>query len=156
ARSAAQRRARHESRAPARGCAGPLAQISAQELLGILDEELLALPDRYRLPLVLCYLEGATRDEAARQIGCPPATVKSRLERGRDRLQQALRRRGLTLAGALSAAAVSSSALGRESVRTVLQHISGGVPAMALSKLRMALAALVFCGVFSGVAVWVS
>jgi hypothetical protein len=46
---------------------------------------------------VLCYLEGATRDEAAWRLGCPLATLKSRLTRGRDRLHAALVRRGLGL-----------------------------------------------------------
>jgi DNA-directed RNA polymerase specialized sigma24 family protein len=53
--------------------------MTGQELLAVLDEELLALPELLRDPLVLCYLEGATRDEAARRLGCPLATLKKRL-----------------------------------------------------------------------------
>src|SRR5262245_3305135 len=103
ARTAAARRARHESQAPARVPAGPLEQLSAQELLRILDEELLRLPERYRAPLVLCYPQGSTRDEAAGQLGCPVNTLKHRLECGRRKLHQAARRRGLTLGGILGA-----------------------------------------------------
>src|SRR5262249_32943351 len=143
ARSAAQRRARHEGLASARQPANPLAQITAQELLAVLDEELLALPDRYRVPLVLCHLNGATRDEPAPQIGCPSATVKSRLARGLDRLHRALARRGLALPAVLGAAAIagSGSALGGEAVRAVLRAVrgqlsSGGLRAMAPCKLR--------------------
>src|SRR5262249_708910 len=109
ARTAAARRARHESQAPARVSAGPLEQLSAQELLRIIDEELLRLPERYRAPLVLCYLQGSTRDEAAGQLGCPVNTLKHRLEWGRRKLHQAARRRGLTLGGILGATALASS-----------------------------------------------
>jgi RNA polymerase sigma factor (sigma-70 family) len=161
ARSAAQRRARHEKLAAPPGCANPLAQMTARELLAVLDEELLRLPDRYRVPLVLCYLKGATRDEAARELGCPPATVKSRLARGRDRLHRALERRGLTLAGVLGAVGVAGTtpAVGGEAVRAVTRAavtrvIGGGLQAMLPSKVRMAWAALLLCSVFSGMAVW--
>lgn len=69
----------------------------------ILDEELNRLPERYRLPLVLCYLEGKTIQEAAGHLHCPAGTVASRLARARDRLHGRLTRRGLALsAGALA------------------------------------------------------
>src|SRR5439155_1505314 len=51
--------------------------------------------------LILCCLEGKTRDEAAQQLGCPEGTLKSRLERGRRLLQRRLARRGLTLPAGL-------------------------------------------------------
>ena len=75
----------------------PLAEISARELLAVLDEELSALPAQYRGPLVLCYLEGKTRDEAAHQSGWSLATLARRLERGREILRARLDRRGLGL-----------------------------------------------------------
>src|SRR5207237_5780049 len=53
-----------------------------------------------RAPIVLCCLEGRTRDEAAESIGCSVAAVKSRLERGRDRLRRQLLRRGIELPAA--------------------------------------------------------
>src|SRR5437588_61163 len=77
--------------------------LTDRELLAALDAELMKLPAKYRTPLLLCSLEGATRDEAAQQLGCPLGTLKSRLERGRQLLYAALQRRGLTLSTGLIA-----------------------------------------------------
>jgi RNA polymerase sigma factor (sigma-70 family) len=64
----------------------------------IIDEELNRLPDKYRLPIVLCELEGLTLEEAARRLGWPKGTVAGRLSRGRDILRRRLsRRRGLVV-----------------------------------------------------------
>jgi uncharacterized protein (TIGR03067 family) len=69
-----------------------------------LQEELQHLPVKYRSPLVLCYLEGRTNEEAARQLRCPVGTLKTRLSRGREMLRKRLARRGVALsAGALAA-----------------------------------------------------
>jgi RNA polymerase sigma factor (sigma-70 family) len=56
----------------------------------VLYEEIERLPDRYRAPFVLCYLQGRTNEEAARQLGCAPGTVFSRLARARDQLRSRL------------------------------------------------------------------
>jgi RNA polymerase sigma factor (sigma-70 family) len=61
-----------------------------------LHEEIARLPERYREPVVLYYLEGLTTEEAAMRIGCPLGTVLSRLSRARVRLRGQLERRGLT------------------------------------------------------------
>jgi RNA polymerase sigma factor (sigma-70 family) len=82
----------------------PLARLSARELLAIVDEEVQRLPEVYRLPVILCCLEGRTQEEAARQLGWTPGSVKGRLERGRARLQQRLARRGLIPSSAALAA----------------------------------------------------
>jgi RNA polymerase sigma factor (sigma-70 family) len=62
-----------------------------------MEEEVNRLPEKYRRPFVLCYLEGNTNEQAARQLGCPKGTVLSRLVRGRERLRARLARRGLAL-----------------------------------------------------------
>src|SRR5581483_4029166 len=69
----------------------------------IVHEELNRLPARYRTPLILCYLQGKSREEAAREVGCSPGSMRGRLERGREKLRERLTRRGLALsAGTLS------------------------------------------------------
>ena len=60
----------------------------------MLDQELSRLPERYRVPLVLCYLRGRTHDQAAAELRCPVGTVRSRLARGRDLLRKRLTSRG--------------------------------------------------------------
>jgi RNA polymerase sigma factor (sigma-70 family) len=58
-------------------------------------DEVERLPERFRTAVVLCYLEGLTHEQAARRIGCPVGTVRSRLARARDRLRRRLAARGL-------------------------------------------------------------
>ena len=65
------------------------------ELERLLHEEIDRLPERYRAPVVLCDLEGRTHEQAARHLGWPVGTVKTRLSRGRQRLRDRLIRRGL-------------------------------------------------------------
>jgi RNA polymerase sigma-70 factor (ECF subfamily) len=81
--------------------ADPLAEIARRELRRVLDDELHHLPEKYRAPLVLCYLEGKTNEEAARQLGWPTGSMSRRLERGRALLRLRLLRRGLSLGTAL-------------------------------------------------------
>jgi RNA polymerase sigma factor (sigma-70 family) len=70
----------------------------------ILDQELGRLPDRYRVAVVLCDLEGNTRKEAARRLGIPEGTLSTRLRTARTLLARRLARHGLSLsAGALAA-----------------------------------------------------
>jgi RNA polymerase sigma factor (sigma-70 family) len=110
------RRRRLES-LPAAVCdkaVGPPEGLAWEEMLGILDHELGRLADRYRAPLVLCYLEGRTQDEAARQLGWGLNTLRRRLAQGRRLLEARLRGRGVTLpaalTGLLAAGAVAVSA----------------------------------------------
>ena len=77
---------------------------SVFDLRPLLDEEINRLPEKYRRPVVLCYLQGKTNTEAARQLGCPPGTIATRLTWARERLRRRLTQRGVTLsAGALAA-----------------------------------------------------
>ena len=68
----------------------------AADLRAVIHEEIERLPERYRVPVVLCDLEGRTHEQAARHLGCPVGTVKSRLARGRVLLRDRLTRRGLS------------------------------------------------------------
>jgi RNA polymerase sigma factor (sigma-70 family) len=113
-RKAASRRQLREGRglrkAPLPPQPDAVAELSARELLAAVDEELLWLPQAYRLPVILCCLEGHTVAAAARRLGWSPGSVQGRLKRGRTRLQARLARRGLTLGGALAAVAVAQAA----------------------------------------------
>ncbi|WP_020468474.1 sigma-70 family RNA polymerase sigma factor [Zavarzinella formosa] len=73
--------------------------IAWREVRGILDEELQRLPEKIRSPLLLCYLTGLTRDEAAKQLGCSFDQLKRRLEQGRNTLRRRLEHRGIAGAG---------------------------------------------------------
>ena len=83
------------------------------DLAAAVHEELDRLPDRYRVPIVLCDLEGRTCEEAARHLGCPIGTIGSRLARGRERLRDRLARRGLAPAVGALVAVFSPSRRGR-------------------------------------------
>src|SRR5262245_18531884 len=75
--------------------AAPPAAPEQADLRRVLDEEINRLPARQRAAIVLCCLEGKTGEQAARELGCPPGTVSSRLTRARDRLRRRLARRGV-------------------------------------------------------------
>jgi RNA polymerase sigma factor (sigma-70 family) len=96
ARADVARMARPDTRKRAQS-ASPSEELTWSELRTVLDEELERLPTRYRLPLVLCYLEGCTRDEAAERLGWSEQRVKGLLERGRERMRKRLVRRGITI-----------------------------------------------------------
>jgi RNA polymerase sigma factor (sigma-70 family) len=107
ARQTAARRRKRESPAatmPEPAATGP---ERADGLRLLLDEELSGLPDKYRVAVVLCDLEGKTRKEAARRLGVPEGTVASRLTRARGMLARRLARRGLALCGAALTAALA-------------------------------------------------
>jgi RNA polymerase sigma factor (sigma-70 family) len=97
ARVSAARRDRHE-RAAAAPDRTPPDETPDAELRAVLDEEMVALPDKYRAPLVLCYLEGLTNEAAAERLGWPPGSMSYRLARGRELLRKRLVRRGIWLA----------------------------------------------------------
>jgi RNA polymerase sigma factor (sigma-70 family) len=90
--------------------AEPEPDAELDDLGVVLHEEIGRLPDKYRIPFVLCYLDGKTNEEAAHQLGCPTGTVFSRLARAREWLRARLKRRGVVVSsGALAAALLSLS-----------------------------------------------
>ncbi|SIO65713.1 RNA polymerase sigma factor, sigma-70 family [Singulisphaera sp. GP187] len=151
-------------------------ELSSQERSPWLSEEVNRLPEKYRAPIVLCYLEGRTHEEAAEQLCWPVGTVKGRLARARDLLRSRLSRRGLApsvgvLTAALSrdaSAAVpvpligstvrAASTLAAAKVKGVaaglipaqVAHLMEGVcHAMFLSKLRVLTATIAVAGLLT-------
>jgi RNA polymerase sigma factor (sigma-70 family) len=106
ARARAATRRRHEGRAPAPSEV-LTTKVTWAEVRTALDDELARLPERWRLPLVLCYLEGRTQDEAARQLGWSKITLRRRLDEARAELGRRLTLRGAAWPGALSAVLLS-------------------------------------------------
>jgi RNA polymerase sigma factor (sigma-70 family) len=117
-----------------------------RDLRPVLDEEVGRLPEKYRLPIILCYLQGRTYAEASQELKCPRGTVAIRLQRARELLRGRLTRRGLALTAAttavLAAERTVSAALPGTLVYTTLKAallfaagkaVAGAVSAQALT-----------------------
>jgi len=89
----------------------PLVEASRRELFDVLDEEVGRLPNKYRAPVVLCYLQGKTHEEAASQLGWPSGSMSRHLARAHDLLRERLVRRGVVLSATLLTAAIEEKAL---------------------------------------------
>src|SRR5262245_51587469 len=130
----AARRPRPQPPATRTGAADPAIEAACREVCAVLDAELRRLPERFRAPLLLCYLEGKTRDEAAQQLGWTLGRLRDRLERGRRLLRYRLAARGVTLSAGLLAALAHGAAPGAAravvdaTVKTAVLAASG-VPA---------------------------
>ena len=103
----------------------------ASDLPSLLDQELSRLPDKYRVAIVLCDLEGKTRKEAARQLGLPEGTLSARLARGRAMLAKRLSRYGPAISAGTLAAVMTHNAA------------SAGVPPIALVSSTIEVSSLV-------------
>jgi RNA polymerase sigma factor (sigma-70 family) len=154
--------------------------VAWRDLRPLLDEAIDSLPAKYRAPVVLCYLEGKTNEEAARELGCPKGTVAVRLMRARERLRRRLSRRRLILPAALLGAALAGRAeagpveavLAQTTLKAALCGAAGGtmtgavsahaaalaegvMRAMYLRKLKLTIAAVAALGlIVSGGAWW--
>jgi RNA polymerase sigma factor (sigma-70 family) len=155
-RRAARRQADTEAAAAGLARRGS-ADLTWQEGVAALDEELARLPGRYRAVLIACCLAGRSRDEAAAHLGWSQGQVKGRLERARELLRRRLERRGLGLAtllaasaaagapAALLAATVQAAAPGAASPKVTLL-VEGALQSMSRTKLKIATAVALVLG----------
>jgi RNA polymerase sigma factor (sigma-70 family) len=155
----------------------PLAELSARDLLAVLEQEVQRLPEAFRLPVALCCLEGLSQEEACQRLGWAAGSLKGRLERGRQRLRQRLTRRGVTLAAALAAVeasrgAVSAALVGptaraaflvaagawpvAEVSERVIVLAQGGIQSMTFSNMKTALVLLAAFGLVGSGAGWLA
>lgn len=152
--------------------------LSDPALIQSLHEELERLPDKYRVPLLLCFFEGLSHADAARRLGWPIGTVATRVARARDRLHRRLVSRGVALpaaglvavcaadtvsavppalvgntAQAASAFAMGAAVSGVSD--TVLELAKGAIQAMTLKKIRWVTALVVLGGAVTFGGGWV-
>jgi RNA polymerase sigma factor (sigma-70 family) len=124
------------------GQSDPDADVIWRDLRPVLDQEIAQLPESQSRPIILCYLEGKTHEEAAELLGWPKGTLAARLARGRERLRQRLTRRGWTLSAAALATVLAdktgataiSAELMRSTVQAALAYVSGTSVAVLSAK----------------------
>jgi RNA polymerase sigma factor (sigma-70 family) len=137
-----------------------------RDWLPLLDAEIQRLPDRLRVPLVLCELQGKSRSEVSRLLGLNEGTLSSRLSRGRDLLRRRLSRTGTIVAGAGLTAAFSygaealppqllidatTAALSGATSASVAALTQGVLKAMLIAKLKVTLTVVLALTAVSGV-----
>jgi RNA polymerase sigma factor (sigma-70 family) len=123
ARNLAPTRSLNEGPLPDPFCREPIKDLLTREISEAIEKEIQRLPEKYRLALVLCHLEGQTIESAARSLDCPPATVGTWLARGRALLRRRLTRRGFDtsdVAGVRNFIAGLSAALVNSTVRAAM------------------------------------
>jgi len=141
----------------------PTIDVAWREVRSVLDQEMYRLPERYRLPLVLCYLQGKTHIQAAEELGWPTGTMSGRLARAREVLRGRLTRRGVSLSASLfvfllaekAKCANLSPALLRATVRAVIltDSVLSQATTPALDSGQQSVAGLVPSGRFSSTGV---
>jgi RNA polymerase sigma factor (sigma-70 family) len=169
----AREQAASDQAASVRGPDDLLTQVAWREIRTALDEELGQMPEKYRLPLVICYLEGKTHEEAADELGWPSGSMSKRLARAGELLRERLTRRGFAFSTALVTGALAdhgASAVPPALVTTTLRaatacitgKIAGAIAppvlaltegvlaAMFLTKLKIAAAVVVALGLGIG------
>ena len=149
ARLQASRRGPQSAEMPDMAISGTQAEADRGEVRQVLDEELSRLPRKYRVPMVLCYLEGKTNEATARSLHCPPGTVKTRLAKGRELLRAQLERRGLALTSVALAAVLAPEAVNAavasslaEATLAAAQATAGGAGVVSASVTGLAEGAL--------------
>ncbi|MHB1424185.1 MAG: sigma-70 family RNA polymerase sigma factor [Gemmataceae bacterium] len=137
---------------------------SSREMLQTVDEEIEQLPPLLREPLILCCLQGRTRDEAAEALGCSVGTIKGRLERGRDLLRRRLQRRGVQLPAAFLMVSLTGgrirAALWAKTMQAamytppsaIVALAEAALPALTAGKCKMIVAIMLLAASAAGVA----
>jgi RNA polymerase sigma factor (sigma-70 family) len=145
------------------------------DLLPVLDEELSRLPNKYRVLIVLCELEGVTRKEVARRLGIPEGTAASRLAAARAMLAKRLTRREIVMSVGLlgsvlsqqsawasvptiavtttinAATLVAAGRAGTWAISPTVAALTTGVTnAMFMSKIKSALAVVLITALIGG------
>ncbi len=154
--------------------------LTWNEIQQFVHMELAAISERYRAPLVLCFLEGKTQDDAAKHLGVSKATLKKRLEHGRSLLRLRLIRRGIGPTALVAAAAwpaatatacvpialvsatvkaAAAIATGQATAGLLSTHgtilLKNGLKTMIFTKLKVALAGVMGFALLSALGGWV-
>ncbi len=165
-RGRAERRRTHERPGLDLTTVPAVGEAVGPDLRFVLHEEIRKLPEKYRQPVILCYLEGKTNEEAARALRWPVGTVKARLSRARDLLRMRLGRRGMAAAlladGPVPSAVRNTASVVpvfllestiRAAMRLAARGMAGGLATVALQLARLkgtAVALLAACVLGAG------
>jgi RNA polymerase sigma factor (sigma-70 family) len=140
ARAVAERRRRRESPDGPAIATAPAPETGRPDLAWLLDEEILRLPERLRLPVVLCLMEGRTYDEAASQLRWTPGMVRGRLAQARTRLQDRLIRRGEAPSVAMALVAMGAPSVPARLVASASRATLGAASGKSEGSTALALA----------------
>jgi RNA polymerase sigma factor (sigma-70 family) len=169
----------HERQVPEMPHPDWIAGVVWRDLRLVLDEEVQRLPEKYRVPFVLCYLEGLTYEKAARQLHCLTGMISKRLARARELLRGRLARRGLALPASLLAITLSENAtpaaltapLATATIKAALTSatgttagvtaqvatlVEGGIRTMTVTKIKLFLALVLAVGLLGAGVGWLT